>query len=45
MRVTMDGLGVLWVGVHAGMSYDVEVDTTRSSPEACARLIAAHVTT
>ncbi|GAA1251094.1 chloramphenicol phosphotransferase CPT [Oryzihumus leptocrescens] len=28
--------------VHAGMTYDVEVDTARSSPLECARLIAAH---
>ncbi len=26
------------------MSYDIEVDTTDMSPEACARVIAAHVT-
>lgn len=29
--------------VHVGMSYDIEVDTTAMSPEACARLVAAHV--
>ena len=27
--------------VHAGVSYDIEVDTTRTSPEACAERIAA----
>jgi len=26
--------------VHAGTRYDVEVDTTESSPDACARVIA-----
>lgn len=73
MRVTLEGLGVLWVGVrceptvaaarearrpdripgmaraqaqsvHAGMSYDLEVDTTWSSPHVCARLISERVT-
>lgn len=29
---------------HIDMRYDVEVDTTDMSPEACARVIAAHVT-
>ena len=29
--------------VHAGVSYDVEVDTTHTESIACARLIAAHV--
>lgn len=73
MRATMEGLNVLWVGVHcdpdvaAGreaqrpdripgmartqaqqvhidMRYDIEVDTTERPPEACARVIAGHVT-
>ena len=72
LRAIMDGLGLLWVGVHcdpdvaaarealrpdrvpgmartqaygvhAGMSYDLQVDTTHLAPQACARLIAAHV--
>ncbi len=30
--------------VHTDMSYDIEVDTTDMSPEACARVVAAHVT-
>jgi chloramphenicol 3-O phosphotransferase len=29
--------------VHVGMVYDVEVDTTAMSPEACARVIAARI--
>lgn len=29
--------------VHTDMSYDVEVDTTATSPDACARVIEAHV--
>lgn len=29
--------------VHEGLTYDVEVDTTRMEPLACARAIAAHV--
>lgn len=29
--------------VHAGMSYDIEVDTTDLLPDTCARVIAAHV--
>ena len=72
MRATLQGLHVLWVGVHCDlavaaareaqrrdripgmartqakqvhtdMSYDIEVDTTDMSPEACARVIAVHV--
>jgi chloramphenicol 3-O-phosphotransferase len=31
------------VGVHAGVGYDVEVDTTRCSALECARRIAASV--
>lgn len=30
--------------VHAGVAYDVEVDTSRAGPADCARLIAARVT-
>jgi chloramphenicol 3-O phosphotransferase len=30
-------------GVHAGMGYDVEVDTTRTPADACARVIAGYV--
>lgn len=30
--------------VHAGMRYDIEVDTARATPQQSARLIAAHVT-
>ncbi|MFG3529267.1 chloramphenicol phosphotransferase CPT [Streptomyces sp. NPDC047917] len=29
--------------VHRGVTYDLEVDTTRSEPIECARIIAAHV--
>jgi chloramphenicol 3-O phosphotransferase len=29
--------------VHVGVSYDIQVDTTATSPEACARLITAHL--
>jgi chloramphenicol 3-O phosphotransferase len=29
--------------VHAGVAYDVEVDTTERSAAACARVIAGHV--
>jgi len=29
--------------VHAGVGYDVEVDTTEHSPVACARQLAGHV--
>ena len=29
--------------VHAGVAYDVEVDTTECSAAACARQIAGHV--
>lgn len=28
--------------VHIGMAYDLEVDTTRTPPQECARVIAAH---
>ncbi len=31
------------LAVHRGVTYDVEVDTTRIPPDACARIIAAHV--
>ena len=73
LRATLDGLDVLWTGVHcdprvasereasrpdrvqgmamkqaiavhAGVVYDVEVDTTECSPADCARQIAEHVT-
>jgi len=73
LRATLDGLDVLWAGVHcdprvasereasrpdrvqgmamkqaiavhAGVVYDVEVDTTECSPADCARQIAEHVT-
>jgi chloramphenicol 3-O phosphotransferase len=30
--------------VHEGVTYDLEVDTTRTRPDECARAIAAHVT-
>ncbi|MFE2228771.1 chloramphenicol phosphotransferase CPT [Streptomyces kronopolitis] len=68
----LDGLAVLWVGVHCdpataaarelargdrvvgmattqaalvhqGVDYDLEVDTTSTSPAACAELVASHV--
>ncbi|GAA1312523.1 hypothetical protein GCM10009647_037540 [Streptomyces sanglieri] len=29
--------------VHQGVTYDMEVDTTRSEPIECARIIAAHI--
>ena len=29
--------------VHRGVTYDLEVDTTRSEPVECARIIAAHI--
>lgn len=29
--------------VHRGVTYDLEVDTTRSEPIECARIIAAHI--
>ncbi|MET9659335.1 chloramphenicol phosphotransferase CPT [Streptomyces sp. NPDC006510] len=29
--------------VHQGVTYDLEVDTTRSEPMECARIIAAHI--
>lgn len=72
LRTLLDGLDVLWAGVHcdplvasqreaerpdripgmaakqaaavhAGVAYDVEVDTTRCPPGACAHRIARHV--
>lgn len=72
LRETLDGLDVLWVGVHCdpavaagreanradrvrgmavsqaeavhtGVAYDVEVDTTDCSAEACARSIAKRI--
>ncbi|MFR9726049.1 chloramphenicol phosphotransferase CPT [Streptomyces sp. MS19] len=72
-RDALDGLDVLWVGVHCapdvaalretargdrtagmarsqaetvhrGVTYDLEVDTTHTTPLPCARTIASHVT-
>lgn len=72
-RTRLEGLDVLWAGVHCdpevaaareaargdraagmaasqatiahiGVSYQVEVDTSRTDPLECARVIAAHVT-
>jgi chloramphenicol 3-O phosphotransferase len=72
LATALDGLDVLWVGVHcdptvaaareaprpdrvqgmavaqaaavhAGVAYDVEIDTTHRSASACARSIAEHV--
>jgi chloramphenicol 3-O phosphotransferase len=38
------GMSALQAGrVHAGMVYDLEIDTSHATPEACARLIAEHV--
>ena len=38
------GMSALQAGpVHAGVAYDLEIDTTHASPDECARLIAEYV--